>query len=300
MTLSRMRRAPVALAAMLAGLLEVNAGGEAGGPPPGRPPIGMMPAKKLQATLETLSSSGQTGSVEINDEAGRAVVLVTVVGEPKGATEPAHIHVGKCPAPGDVKWSLNSVVDGKSTTTLDVGVDELLAAGDIAVNVHKSASEIATYVACGDLHLPSDRPVGAMLKEGVTGPDVDTRQVSGGVGAVVSPGDKGAAAGGVAVNAGGSVAVGGQSVTIKMTAKQFAFDPAEVRVKLGTRVRLLVTSTDVAHGLAIPAFNVNASLPPNIETAVEFVADQKGEFPFFCNTFCGSGHMGMRGTLIVE
>jgi hypothetical protein len=35
-------------------------------------------------------------------------------------------------------------------TTLDVPIDTLLN-GTFSVNVHKSATEAATYVACGDL-----------------------------------------------------------------------------------------------------------------------------------------------------
>ncbi len=90
------------------------------------------------------------------------------------------------------------------------------------------------------------------------------------------------------------------AIEIKMEAKDFAFVPGEVRVKLGQKVRLIVTSTDVPHGIAIPAFNVHADLPVGQAVTVEFTADQKGSFPFFCSVFCGSGHRGMKGTLIVE
>lgn len=87
---------------------------------------------------------------------------------------------------------------------------------------------------------------------------------------------------------------------VKLTAKQFSFSPAEIRVKQGERVRLVVTSEDVSHGVSIPAFNVNLTLEPSKTGTAEFVADKKGSFPFFCNVFCGSGHGGMKGTLIVE
>ena len=87
---------------------------------------------------------------------------------------------------------------------------------------------------------------------------------------------------------------------IRMTAKQWEFVPSEVRVDLGETVRLVVTSEDVAHGLMIPAFNVNQRIEPGQTVTVEFTADKAGEFPFFCNVFCGSGHKDMAGTLIVE
>ena len=71
-------------------------------------------------------------------------------------------------------------------------------------------------------------------------------------------------------------------------------------MKLGDKVRLKVKSIDVDHGLAIPEFGVNLILKPNELQTVEFVADKKGEFPFFCSVYCGVGHGGMRGKLIVE
>ncbi len=85
-----------------------------------------------------------------------------------------------------------------------------------------------------------------------------------------------------------------------MTAKQWEFQPSEITVKKGDTVRLKITSIDVNHGFALPDFNVNARLEPNKEVVVEFTADKAGTFSFFCSVVCGSGHSGMKGTLIVE
>jgi cytochrome c oxidase subunit 2 len=87
---------------------------------------------------------------------------------------------------------------------------------------------------------------------------------------------------------------------IKITANQFNFAPSEIRVKLGEKVRLEIASVDVDHGFALPAFNLNATLKSKTATTLDFTADKKGSFPFSCSVFCGSGHSGMRGTLIVE
>lgn len=103
----------------------------------------------------------------------------------------------------------------------------------------------------------------------------------------------------VDLNAGGSVSVTSPK-TIKVTAKKWSFEPAEIKVKDGDSVKLEINSTDVDHGIALPAFNVNSVLKAGTTTTLEFVADKKGSFPFFCSVFCGSGHGGMRGTLIVE
>lgn len=89
-------------------------------------------------------------------------------------------------------------------------------------------------------------------------------------------------------------------VSIAVTAKQFDFSPSVVTVNKGDTVRLTVTSVDVTHGLAIPAFGVSENLRPGETVTVEFTADKAGEFPFFCSVFCGEGHGQMRGTLIVR
>lgn len=91
-----------------------------------------------------------------------------------------------------------------------------------------------------------------------------------------------------------------QEVKIEMIAKQWEFVPNVINVKKGSKVILLVKSTDVSHGIAIPDYNINVPLPPNEIKRIEFVADKAGEFPFFCSIYCGAGHGGMTGKLIVS
>lgn len=85
-----------------------------------------------------------------------------------------------------------------------------------------------------------------------------------------------------------------------MTARQWAFEPSIIRVKEGDRVRLNIKNEDVTHGFAIFEFNVNERLQPGKTTIVEFTADKKGEYTFFCSVQCGQGHRDMKGKLIVE
>ncbi len=91
---------------------------------------------------------------------------------------------------------------------------------------------------------------------------------------------------------------------IAVVAKKFEFSPGTsqpITVKKGVPVRLLVTvpAGDTDHGLSIPAFSVNANLPVGQTTKVEFTPDNTGTFPFSCSVFCGSGHGGMGGSLVV-
>lgn len=87
---------------------------------------------------------------------------------------------------------------------------------------------------------------------------------------------------------------------IQMTCKKYAFSPDPIRVKKGEHVRLIITATDRDHGIKLEAFHVEQKLKKGVPTTVEFTADRVGSFPFKCSVFCGMGHGGMKGTLIVE
>lgn len=87
---------------------------------------------------------------------------------------------------------------------------------------------------------------------------------------------------------------------ISMTAKQWEFIPGTITVNKGDRVKLQITSTDVTHGISLPAFGVNKRLPPGRTVEVEFTADRTGTFSFACSVYCGAGHGGMKGKLIVK
>lgn len=86
---------------------------------------------------------------------------------------------------------------------------------------------------------------------------------------------------------------------IKISAKRFGFEPVEINVKKGEKIKLIVTNTDIQHGIMIPEL----IFPPTQTdfNEVEFTAEQEGSFDFFCtNEICGSGHGRMRGKIVVS
>ena len=91
-----------------------------------------------------------------------------------------------------------------------------------------------------------------------------------------------------------------ETKTFNIVAKKFEFIPSRIEVNEGDTVILNVKSIDVRHGFGILAFGVNEKLEPGKEITVEFVADKKGTHSMVCTVFCGSGHSGMRGDLIVR
>jgi cytochrome c oxidase subunit 2 len=88
--------------------------------------------------------------------------------------------------------------------------------------------------------------------------------------------------------------------TIKMTAQDFHFTPDVIHVKQGTFVRLEITSIEGTHGFALSDFGIDERLDEGKTVAVEFYAQKKGEYGFRCSHFCGIGHLGMTGKIIVE
>jgi len=92
----------------------------------------------------------------------------------------------------------------------------------------------------------------------------------------------------------------GEVKEFSLTAKKFSFTPGEITIKKGDTVRLTITSEDTTHGFSLPDFGVNEQIPSGETLSVEFIADKSGEFTFRCSVFCGSGHGGMSGTLIVR
>ncbi len=88
-----------------------------------------------------------------------------------------------------------------------------------------------------------------------------------------------------------------QEVTLSATS--FEFSPATVTVKKGVPVKLTITAQDVPHGFSLPEFGIQRDLNPGKAEVIEFTPDKAGSFTFACSVFCGAGHGGMKGTLVV-
>jgi hypothetical protein len=107
-------------------------------------------AKSINVAMHAQNKSGESGRARLTPE-GADKTKVEIMFKGAKGTQPAHIHEGTCakldPKP---KQGLENVVDGKSTTTVPMGIDALTA-GNLAINVHKSTDDIKTYVSCGDI-----------------------------------------------------------------------------------------------------------------------------------------------------
>ncbi|MRX71150.1 cytochrome C oxidase subunit II [Bacillus lacus] len=79
--------------------------------------------------------------------------------------------------------------------------------------------------------------------------------------------------------------------------EDFRFEPEELAVKQGDKVRLTLESDDeIEHGLTI--FGISKQLKQG-ET-LEFIAEEPGEHIGQCSVFCGAGHAVMTFKLTVD
>jgi hypothetical protein len=110
----------------------------------------MSSAGTVTVTMKAENGSGEDGTATLAQKGDDVVVTLDLK---NGTTtpQPVHIHTGTCANLGGVHDPLTNVVSGKSTTTVKNTKLGDLETGGFAINVHRSASDVGTYVSCGDI-----------------------------------------------------------------------------------------------------------------------------------------------------
>lgn len=72
-----------------------------------------------------------------------------------------------------------------------------------------------------------------------------------------------------------------------------------LHVPVDRPVRLVMTSQDVIHSFAIPAFRIRQDVLPGRYETIWFTPTKVGEYRLFCAEFCGTEHAHMTGTITV-
>ena len=107
------------------------------------------PAADMTVKLGPENSSGESGTATLSAAGDSTKVVISITGGPATA-QPVHIHKGTCdkldPKPA---FPLSPVVNGKSETTVKVAMKDLEKG--YAINGHKSAQDVKTYVFCGEI-----------------------------------------------------------------------------------------------------------------------------------------------------
>jgi hypothetical protein len=101
--------------------------------------------------LTTLNGSGVTGNVVLTDVGDRRTRVEVSVQDGGNHDMPAHLHPGTCanlvPQP---KYPLENVRAGHSVTVVPASFAEVTN-GTLALNIHRSVDDLATYTACTDI-----------------------------------------------------------------------------------------------------------------------------------------------------
>jgi cytochrome c oxidase subunit 2 len=90
------------------------------------------------------------------------------------------------------------------------------------------------------------------------------------------------------------------SSAVAIQAKRFEFVPAEIHLKAGEPATLAVTSQDVTHGFFSRALGFDEELAPGKTVQVHVKPEKPGHYTVICDEYCGSGHGGMKLTVVVE
>ncbi|MGB8520139.1 MAG: hypothetical protein WCD38_08235 [Candidatus Tumulicola sp.] len=105
----------------------------------------------VTVTMNAQNGSGEDGSATLTQTNDGVVVAILLKNAP-AEDQPAHIHAGTCaklnPAP---QYPLTNVAKGVSRTVLKGESLHQLTSGTFAINVHKSTTDLGTYVSCGDI-----------------------------------------------------------------------------------------------------------------------------------------------------
>ncbi|OGB24932.1 MAG: nitrous-oxide reductase [Burkholderiales bacterium RIFCSPLOWO2_02_FULL_57_36] len=96
----------------------------------------------------------------------------------------------------------------------------------------------------------------------------------------------------------------GNKVHVRMMSQAPTFSLPIIKVRKGDEVTLTLTNhdkvEDLAHGCAIPTYNINFIVNPQETKSVTFKADRAGAYWIYCTHFCHALHLEMRSRLLVE
>ena len=110
-----------------------------------------------QATVRGLNDSAVTGEVALRDVSGQGTfVKIAIDGAAPNAVMPWHVHRGVCESGGEPVGDasgyppLTANSEGQAEAQNEIALD-LKPDMDYHVNIHQSAEEMSTIIACGEV-----------------------------------------------------------------------------------------------------------------------------------------------------
>ncbi|MCK1975620.1 cytochrome c oxidase subunit II [Jeotgalicoccus huakuii] len=90
---------------------------------------------------------------------------------------------------------------------------------------------------------------------------------------------------------------GDHDYDLYFVASAFMYEPGEVEIPVGSKVKVHVTSPDVVHGFQVVGTNINMMAEPGLISTYDMTFDEPGEHLILCNEYCGVGHADMTSKL---
>src|SRR5215204_5000625 len=268
-------------------------------------------------------------SVRLGSVAALAALTLLTPGlaaqDDEAEVHPAHIHSGTCAELGDVVVPLNDITQiggdaertgasdaipvKSSLTVVDMPLQEIIDGGH-AINVHLSADEIGTYIACGNIGgaVTTDEGeeenelvigLGELNDSGHTGvawlgADGDQTRVGVYLVEPAAMAEAGAEAAQEATPGAADAGADAAAESVAVEIKDFAFNPPEITVPAGGSVTWTNGDTvpHTATGLDRDALQSGAIRPGESFTQA---FDAAGTFEYFCEF-----HPNMKGSIVVQ
>lgn len=102
--------------------------------------------------LAEVGGSGVRGTVTLDALGSQTIVTIVLQGTPAGGDHPSHFHLGDCTPGGAIAIPLTNVSgsNGLSSTLVDAPLAAIIGSNH-HLNIHLSANDLATVVACGEI-----------------------------------------------------------------------------------------------------------------------------------------------------
>jgi uncharacterized surface protein with fasciclin (FAS1) repeats len=116
------------------------------------PLLGKEKVGVIRYPVTEMNGTGINGLVIVKGDTRNSTVTVLMQGTPAGGKHPMHFHAGNCDSNGDVVIPLNDLdgTTGTSRTIVEVPYGTIVG-GDHYLNIHASAEDMGTIVACGEV-----------------------------------------------------------------------------------------------------------------------------------------------------
>lgn len=109
-------------------------------------------SNSITIPMHAENKSAENGTATLTNTAKGVQIAISLKNAPAKFDQPTHIHAGTCdklnPAP---EFPLSPTHDGKSVSVYPNATIAQLIAKHVSINVHKSTSDLATYVSCGEI-----------------------------------------------------------------------------------------------------------------------------------------------------